>query len=459
MFDQHLTPDQRREKGRSLRQSTPREIHAEWLPVADRKDPVALLEEQNTDRIEWLLPVRRVRMSANPFAFFRGAARIMAHDLAVNPVTGLQAQICGDAHLANFGSYASPERRLVFDINDFDESLPGPWEWDIKRLAASFMIAGRHNDLSTNETRTITENAVFTYRQAMDHFAKMRVTDVWYHLVDSEELLKGIEKKKVRKAVRSQVENAKKKDSRHVLDKLAIEINGEYRIRSDPPFLIPLRDLAQRYQEVDLMDSLRRGYEDYLESVPDHVGCLLRRFRFVDAAVKVVGVGSVGTHCYVILLQGRDAGDPLFLQFKQAGKSVLEEHLPPSRYSHPGQRVVEGQHLMQTVSDIFLGWMEIKVSSNHFYIRQLKDWKNSVNVEKATYDQLFYYGRTRGWTLARAHARSGDPIGISAYLGSGTRFDHAITEFADRYADQNDADFQAFCAEIDSGRLAAAELK
>lgn len=459
MTDERLTPDQRHALGCSLRHTAPHDSHGEWLPGPDRKDPVGLMEEQNANRIDWLLPVRRARMAASPFAFFRGAARIMAHDLAPTPVSGLQTQICGDAHLANFGSYASPERRLVFDINDFDETLPGPWEWDVKRLAASFVIAGRHNGLKAKRVRNITKNVLQVYREGMSHFAGLRVTDIWYHLSNIEQLVQGIDEKKIRKAVKAYVKKAKKKDSRHVLDKLTIEIDGERRIRSDPPFLIPLRDLADRHRNLELNDLVMQGFEDYLESVPDHVAHLLRKFRLIDIAVKVVGVGSVGTHCFALLLEGRDEEDPLFLQFKQANQSVLEEHLLPSPYKLPGQRVVEGQHLMQTVSDIFLGWMKHPVSGNHFYIRQLKDWKASVDVEDATYNQLFSFGRTRGWTLARAHARTGDPIAISAYLGSGSEFDLAVTKFAELYADQNEKDYRAFKAEIEDGRLEAAELE
>lgn len=458
MAEEGLSPGQRREAGAALREGTPRESHGDWLPASDRPDPVALLEGQNDDRIDWLLPVRRARMAANPFAFYRGAARIMAHDLAPTPVSGLLTQICGDAHLANFGNYASPERRLVFDLNDFDETLPGPWEWDVKRLAASFVIAGRHNGLTPAQSRESSANVVNAYRRAMNHLAGLRVTDVWYHLIATEELVGDVDSKRVRKAVKSQIKKAKKKDSRRALAQLASEVDGEYRIRSEPPFLIPLQDLAERHRSADLGEIAITGFEEYLKTVPDHVGCLLRKFRLVDAAIKVVGVGSVGTHCYVLLLQGRDKEDPLFLQVKQTAKSVLEEHLPPSRYPTAGQRVVEGQRLMQTVSDIFLGWMKHPASGNHFYVRQLKDWKRSVDVEDATHDQLFAFGKTRGWTLARAHARAGDPIAIAAYLGSGKVFERAVTEFAERYADQNEEDYQAFRAELDEGRLEAMDF-
>jgi len=459
MPDERPTPDQRFELGRSLRKSAPRSGHGDWQATSDRKDPVALLEGQNDDRIEWLLPVRRARMSATPFAFFRGAARIMAHDLAPTPVTGLQAQICGDAHLANFGNYASPERRLVFDINDFDETLRGPWEWDVKRLAASFTIAARHNGLKKKGSREITRNLIGAYRKAMHRFADMRVTDVWYDLLDARRLTEDIDDKKIKKAIKSIFRKARTKDSRHVLDKLAEEVGGKYRIRHDRPFLVPFRDLAARFRSLDLEEIAFQGFAEYLNSVPDHIKCLLKNYRLVDAAVKVVGVGSVGTRCFILLLEGRDKDDPLFLQVKEANKSVLEEHLPASRYENSGQRVVEGQRLMQAVSDIFLGWVENPISGHHFYTRQLKDWKASVDVEDASYDELFGYAKTRGWTLARAHARSGDPVAISGYLGSGDRFDRAITEFAEHYANQNEQDYRAFRAEIHSGRLEAAELE
>ena len=398
-------------------------------------------------------------MSASPFAFFRGSARIMAYDLVSTPVSGLQTQLCGDAHLANFGSYASPERRLVFDINDFDETLLGPWEWDVKRLAASFVIAGRHNGLKAKDSRKLAWRAVGVYRAAMERLAEMRAMDVWYQLVETEEIAEHADDKKTRKEIESLVNKAKTKDSRHTLDKLAMEVDGEYRIRSEPPLLIPLRDLDEKRGSHTYRVLTQGVYEDYLKSVPDHIAHLLKKFRLVDVALKVVGVGSVGMRCFVLLLEGNHPEDPLFLQIKQAGNSVLEEHLPPSQYPVPGRRVVEGQRLLQTVSDIFLGWSDSEFSGHHFYLRQLKDWKASADVEEATYDMLHLSAATRGWTLARAHARGGDPMAISGYLGTSDAFDRAIVEFAESYADQNDADYQAFIDAIESRGLPVAELE
>ena len=459
MTDEQRTPKQRREYGRSLRDTAPRSSHADWSADPDRADPVELIENQNEDRVEWLVPVRRTRMAASPFAFFRGSARIMAHDLAATPVSGLDSQICGDAHLANFGGYASPERRLVFDINDFDETLPGPWEWDVKRLAASFTIAGRHNGLGKRETRKVTQRAVRMYRDAMARLARMRVTDMWYDLVDAKRVLGRVEDKKVRRGAAALFQKAMSKDSRQALVKLAEEVDGEYRIRSEPPLLIPLRDLAGEFRGGDLRETTHQVFDDYLRTAPHHVAHLLQKFRLVDVALKVVGVGSVGTRCFTLLLVGRDTADPLFLQVKQAGRSVLEEHLRKSRYKVSGQRVVEGQRLMQTVSDIFLGWAKAAVSGHHYYVRQLKDWKVSSDVEHTSYKKLYTSAGIRGWTLARAHARTGDPIAISGYLGSGDRFARAVTEFAERYADQNELDHRAFVAGIDDGRLEAAEFE
>ena len=459
MTEKARTAQQRREQGRALREKTPRRVHADWSPSRERANPVELLEAQNESRVQSLVPVRRARMSASPFAFFRGAARIMAHDLASTESSGLVTQICGDAHLANFGSYASPERRLVFDLNDFDETLPGPWEWDVKRLAASLTIAGRHNGLKKGEVRKVTQRAVNVYRSAMIRLAEMRVTDVWYHLVEPGHLVEDLEDDKLKKATHSLLKKAKRRDSRQALNKLAEEVDGEHRIRSAPPLLVPLRDLEGHVDREDLWDLALRTLEEYRETVSDHIAHLLGQFRLIDVAVKVVGVGSVGTRCYVLLLEGNHAKDPLFLQVKQAGRSVLEEHLPRSRYKVSGRRVVEGQRLIQTVSDIFLGWAESEISGNHFYVRQLRDWKISADVEGASYEALHAIAATRGWTLARAHARTGDPIAIAGYLGAGKAFDRAVTEFAVRYADQNERDHEAFSSEIRAGRLEASELE
>ena len=459
MSNEVRTPEERYEYGRSLREQVTLESHAGWTPSSGRKDPVTLIEEQNKDRVSWLVPVRRARMSISPFTFYRGSARIMAADLADTPVSGLTAQICGDAHLANFGTYASPERRLVFDLNDFDETLPGPWEWDVKRLAASFILAGRHNGLSVKEARKVTQITARTYRQAMAELATMGLTEVWYNLVEADKMLKLAKSGKARKEVSRGVSKAMRKDSRQALEKLAEEVDGKFRIRNEPPLLVPLRDVPEKYDRDKMHEMLVQSLDKYTASIPDHVEHLLRKFKPVDFALKVVGVGSVGTRCFIVLLKGRDGQDPLFLQIKQANKSVLEEYLPSSRYENSARRVVEGQHLMQTVSDIFLGYMESAVSGHHYYWRQLKDWKASVDVDNTSFGHLKEYARTRGWTLARAHARSGNPIAIAGYLGTEKTFDRAIVEFAEQYADQAESDYETFKAQIEDGKLEAAEYQ
>jgi len=459
LSDTPKTPEERIEYGRSIREKVPPESHAGWSPGAGRADPVTLIEEQNKDRLDWLVPVRRARMKVSPFTFYRGSARIMAADLAHTPVSGLTTQICGDAHLANFGTFASPERRLVFDLNDFDETLPGPWEWDVKRLAVSFILAGRHNGLSAKESRKVTQTAVRNYRQAMTKLAAMSVTDVWYNLVEADKLVEFTKSGQQTKEAMKVYRKAMRKDSRQALRKLAEEVDGKYRIRSEPPFLVPLRDVPHKFDREQIHEMVVSSLEQYFASVPDHVEHLLRNYKAVDYAVKVVGVGSVGTRCFIVLLEGRDRQDPLFLQIKQANKSVLEEHLPASRYKNSAQRVVEGQRLMQTVSDIFLGFMAGKISGHHYYWRQLKDWKGSVDVDNASYENLGDWARNRGYTLARSHARSGDPIAIDAYLGADETFERAVVEFAEQYADQAESDHAAFVAQIESGKLEAAEYQ
>lgn len=449
------SPAERKAHGKSMREQAPLDSHADWHLGDDRADPVELIEGQNTDRVGWLVPVRRARMSVNPFTFYRGAARIMAHDLARSPDSGLWTQICGDAHLSNFGAYASPERRLVFDLNDFDETLPGPWEWDVKRLATSLFIASRFNGLQKKAARQITERCVRTYRRAMRQLAGMRTTDIWYSMVEIDQFRRSADSKHAKRIIASVTRQAKRKTSRNALDKLAEEADGGYRIRNDPPFLLPIRCLPDQYQGDHMREKVHRVFDDYRDTLPDHMRLLFNKFEPVDLAIKVVGVGSVGTRCFILLMQGRDRGDPLFLQIKEAGKSVLEEYLPDSRYELSGQRVVEGQRLMQTVSDVFLGWTVGR--DNYYYVRQLKDWKASADVESAGEKELYFYARLRGWTLARAHARSGDPIAIAGYLGKKNSFDAAVTAFAERYAAQNEKDYEAFRTEIDEGRLEASE--
>jgi len=447
----------RHEYGRSLRDKTPLEDHAEWSPDPERSDPVALIEEQNEDRISWLVPARRARMSTTPFTFYRGGARIMAHDLAQSPVSGLQVQLCGDAHLDNFGLYASPERRLVFDLNDFDETLPGPWEWDVKRLAASFAIAARFNGLDEKASRKLSRRVVRRYRKSMAKLAKMRTMDIWYSMVEAQAEVERLDHKKTQRSGRKEIAKAMRKDHRQALDRLAEEVDGEYRIRHDPPRVIRVDDLREESARDSIRERLERSFTEYLNGVPDHVEHVLRQFRRVDFAVKVVGVGSVGTRCFIMLLQGRDRGDPLFLQFKEASSSVLEDVLPVSRYQNSGRRVVEGQRLMQTVSDIFLG--SFADQGRDYYVRQLKDWKGSADFEETSERGLLAAADLRGWTLARAHARTGDAIAIAAYLGSDNSFDRAVAEFSAHYARQNKEDYEAFAEQIHTGRLEAREYE
>jgi uncharacterized protein (DUF2252 family) len=432
-----------------------------------------LLEEQDAAREPDLVPVRHGRMLVSPFTFYRGAAKLMAADLDGTPTAGLDVQLCGDAHLSNFGLYASPERRLLFDLNDFDETLPGPFEYDVKRMAASFTVAGRNNDFTKADTRAATQSSVTAYREAMAGFATMGTMDIWYaHLAEDEvsQVLQdaGAEASKTKKGAkaakrvgevaRKEAAKARTRDSLQALSKLAEQVSGEYRIVSRPPLIVPARDLEATYgiPRDDMERLLREQFRAYRATLRDDHRHLLERFQPVDMARKVVGVGSVGTLAYIVLLQGRDQDDPLFLQLKEATASVLEDHLPASRYRHHGQRVVCGQQMMQAASDIYLGWTEAKISDiRHFYWRQLRDMKGSVDVETMAPATLNFYARACGWTLARAHARSGDPIAIAACLGEGDQFDRAITDFAGRYADQNERDYQAFLEAIRSGRLQA----
>jgi uncharacterized protein (DUF2252 family) len=456
----HPTVEERRALGKSRREEVPRRSHGEWAPGPDRPDPIQLLEEQNEARLDFLVPVRRSRMAASAFAFFRGGARIMASDLARTPVSGLTVQACGDAHLANFGLFASPERSLVFDLNDFDETLAGPWEWDLKRLATSFTIAARHNGLGSGKCRKLTELVGRCYREAMRDFSEMRTTDLWYALTSEEDYLRLADRHDIGKRARRTISKAKRKNSSHALDRLAEVVDGEYRIKHEPPLLIPLREMrheqrGQRGQRGQLETVVRESYQAYLESVSPDCRVLLDHYKPVDSAMKVVGVGSVGTRCWILLLEGRDRKDPLFLQIKEASTSVLAEHLPPSPYEKHGRRVVEGQRLMQTANDIFLGWTRTAATGRDFYWRQLRDWKGAVDVGDLDLEALTSYARGCAWTLARAHARSGDPLAIAAYLGSGRNFDQALAEFAVRYADQSERDYETFRDEVQSGRLEA----
>jgi uncharacterized protein (DUF2252 family) len=442
---------QRHERGRAARRAVPRGSHAEGKPAPDRSDPVDLLETQARDRIPELMPIRYSRMMASPFAFMRGAAIVMAQDLASTPKTGIQAQLCGDAHLLNFGAYASPERALLFDLNDFDETLPGPWEWDVKRLAASFVVAGRDNGFDAADCHGAAQACVASYRQRMTRFSEMGELEVWYTRIGEEEV-KGLltearAGKKTTKKLSKNVRKTRGRDSLQALSKLTRVVDGRRIINDDPPLLVRIPDGDERRAQIrDILE----GYKRTLQDDRRH---LLDRYHFVDVARKVVGVGSVGTRAFVVLLEGRGEDDPLFLQVKEAGPSVLEGHAPPSVYKHHGHRVVAGQRLMQAASDIFLGWFR-GGEGRDFYSRQLRDMKGSAKVESMSSEELVLYARLCGWALARAHARSGDRVSIAAYLGKSERFDVAIADFAKEYADQTERDHAALCAAVKSGRVA-----
>jgi uncharacterized protein (DUF2252 family) len=468
----HLSVDERRAQGKEARNRTPASSHAGWAPGTDRADPVALLEEQNLTREPDLVPVRHGRMLVSPFTFYRGAAKVMAADLADTPTAGLHVQLCGDAHLSNFGMFASPERRLLFDANDFDETLPGPFEYDVKRMAASFTIAARNNGFAKADTRAATLASVTAYREAMAGFAQMGTMDVWYAHLDEDELLAAVRNaakasnkkeakaaKRARKTAQKNVQKAHTRDSLQALSKLGEVVDGRYRIVSQPPIVVPARDLQATYglSPDQTQHVIGEQFRSYRATLQHDRRDLLERFEVVDVARKVVGVGSVGTRAFIVLLQGRDQHDPLFLQVKEATASVLEDHLPKSRYRQHGERVVYGQRMMQAASDIYLGWTKGADVNRHFYWRQLRDMKGSAEVELMTPLGLSFYARTCGWTLARAHARSGDPIAIAEYLGASDQFDRSITDFSQRYAEQNEQDYQAFTAAIRSGQLQALE--
>jgi uncharacterized protein (DUF2252 family) len=472
--DTYRSIDQRREIGLDARTKVPLASHEGWTPAPHRWDPVGLLEDQDKTREADLVPVRHGRMSVSPFTFYRGTAKIMAADLAATPSAGLDVQLCGDAHLSNFGLYASPERALVFDLNDFDETLPGPFEYDVKRMAASFTIAARNNGFSPAETRSMTRASVASYRKAMAQFAGLDTMDVWYAHLAEQDLMKGVRRaaaasatgKGQGKVARTAVKRAARigskahaRGSLQALSKLAELVDGRYRIVSQPPMVVPARDLAAMYgiSAEQLTEAIDRQFRSYRRTLQPDRRALLERFKIIDVARKVVGVGSVGTRAFIGLLQGRDESDPLFLQIKEATASVLEDHLPESRFRNPGERVVQGQRLMQAASDIFLGWSTGVQEGYFYYWRQLRDMKGSIDVETMVPLGLEYYASICGWTLARAHARSGDPVAITAYLGDGKEFDRAITDFSARYADQNDLDYQAFTAAIQSGRLEATD--
>jgi len=462
----HLTVDQRVARGRAARREAPRSEHGRWKAAADRPDPVALLEEQAATRVPELVPIRYGRMLVSPFTFYRGAAAIMAADLASTPVSGITVQLCGDAHLSNFGVFGTPERQLIFDINDFDETLPGPWEWDVKRMAASFEVMGRFRGFSPNDRRAIVTHGVREYRERIRRAAGLGTLGAWYdqleagvllNLVRQQVRLKQLDKKSAQQ-VEKHVAKAYTRDSTQVLAKRAARIGGDLRIVADPPLITPIEDVIVAGTEwedpAQLIKKLLATYRHTLGSR----GHPLEEFRYVHAARKVVGVGSVGTRCYILLLTGRDEDDPLFLQVKEAQASVLEAYVGRSTYPHHGQRVVMGQQLMQAASDIFLGWQRVKGIdgvTRDYYVRQFHDWKGGLDVERITIPGATQYARFCGATLARAHARWGDRIAIASYLGKGDMFDRAIAEFSAAYADQNERDYQIFTEAVNSGRLIA----
>jgi uncharacterized protein (DUF2252 family) len=449
--------------GKEARARVPRSAHAGWDAAADRADPVELLEQQAVDRVPQLLPIRYGRMAVSPFTFYRGAAAVMAADLANTPTSGLQVQMCGDAHLSNFGVFAAPDRRLVFDLNDFDETLPGPWEWDLKRLATSFEIAARDNGFKRKDRRTAVLTVARTYRESIREFAKMRNLEIWYARLDAEEALESLEaeRPKALRKVEKAAAKARAKDSLRALDRLTERVDGELRIASRPPLLVPIEDLVDQYGDVDAEEAVQKVLTEYTDSMKGDRRHLLAEYRYRHLAHKVVGVGSVGTRAWVVLFTGRDDADPLFLQAKEAQASVFEPHAGKSRFRNHGRRVVEGQWLMQAASDSFLGWcagIEADGTPRDYYVRQLWDQKGSGDVESMRPRALGIYAQGCGWTLARAHARSGDAVAIGAYLGSGKAFDDAIADFSDAYADQNELDHAALLAAIDSGRLPAEDV-
>jgi uncharacterized protein (DUF2252 family) len=459
----HLTPAERAARGAQARAEVPRESHADFKVPVSRPDPIALLEEQAKARVPELVPVRWGRMMVSPFTYYRGAALPMASDLAATPVSGLTVQACGDAHLSNFGIFGSAERNLVFDVNDFDETLPGPWECDVKRLAASMEVAARSNGFSGKQRRKIVAGTVASYRQAMRDFAGMSQLDIWYAHADIDRLRAQYESKlnaRQRKLVAKGAAKARTRDSIQELAKLTTTVDGQLRIISDPPLVAPIEDLLpvgpRRSALESEIHSIMSKYRRTLETDRRH---LIEQYEFVHLARKVVGVGSVGTRCWIVLMLGRDGSDPLFLQVKEAEESVLSRFLGASEFTNMGHRVVAGQRLMQAASDIFLGWHRVAAGldgkQRDFYVRQLRDWKFSLDIDAMVPSGMRMYGELCGWTLARAHARSGDAIAIATYLGGSDVFDQAITQFADAYADQNERDHDAVLEAVKSGRIVA----
>ena len=458
----HLSVSERVARGKAARAEVPRSSHAAYEPVAHRVDPVELLDQESEARVPELVPIRYGRMLVSPFTFYRGAAAIMAADLVATPRSGLIVQCCGDAHLSNFGAFASPERRLVFDLNDFDETLPGPWEWDVKRLAVSMLIGARDNRFTVKDQDQIVLATVGAYRSAMASFGAMSNLEVWYAHLDIDNTLAELGSQltpKIVKQTEKTLAKARTRDSMSAFDKLTQIVDGEPRIVADPPLIVPYADLAAGDERQQIFDGIHGLLRSYRQTLEFNRRVLVEQYRLVDVARKVVGVGSVGTRAWIALMLGRDGQDPLFLQAKEAEASVLEEHLGASPFKNHGQRVVTGQRLMQASSDIFLGWLHTAAGLDgqprDFYCRQLRDWKGSAVIEQMIPQGMTAYGKLCGWTLARAHARSGDRIAIASYLGKGPIFDRALVEFCHAYADQNQRDYDALSDAVKTGRIIA----
>jgi uncharacterized protein (DUF2252 family) len=440
--------------GKALRARAPRTSHGEWASAADRPDPIGLLEESNRARVQELVPIRYGRMSLSPFAFLRGSAGVMASDLANTPVSGIKVQLCGDAHLSNFGFFATPERNLVFDVNDFDETLPGPWEWDVKRLAASILVAGRQNGYTAQENRQAVVRSMREYHTLMQQMASMCALDVWYQHIDIGEIM-GMVKRKEQERLQSEKKKASGRTNLGVFPKMTEVVDGQYRIKDQPPLIVHIENLGDvKRTEAHEAEWIKAYFDAYIQTLPDDRRVLLNKYHFVDMARKVVGVGSVGTRTWVgLFMSGGDGDDPLFLQVKEADASVLEPYVGKSAYSNYGERVVQGQRLMQEASDIFLGWTHGDVAD--LYVRQLRDMKLSEDIAMMTKKEFDLYARWCAMALARAHARCGDPAQISGYLGSSAMFEQAIALFAEAYADQTERDHAALLAAIKEGRIQA----
>ena len=457
---EHLSRADRLARGKDARAAAPLESHAEFTPGRSR-DPVGLLLGQAESRVPELMPIRHGRMLVSPFTFYRGAALPMAADLAATPASGLRVQLCGDAHLSNFGAFASPERRLVFDVNDFDETLPGPFEWDVKRLAASLAVAGRDNGFPAKARRKMVVAAAEGYRTAMRGFAQQPFLDVWYAHLNIEPAIgefRSEVKAKRFKAAEDLLAKAHSSDSTKALGKLTTVVDGRRQIISDPPMIVPIEEVFAEVQTDAIYELLRTVLGKYRGTLQSDRRHLLDQFTLIQVARKVVGVGSVGTRAWILLMDAADGDEPLFLQAKEAQPSVLAEYAGRSQYSNEGERVVAGQHLQQAQSDIFLGWTRVPAPDGvdrDFYVRQLRDWKFSAPIEQMLPEGMTIYARLCGWTLARAHARSGDRIALAAYLGGSAKFDRAIADFAETYADQNQRDYAALQTAVKEGKAQA----